>query len=393
MRPGPWLRLTALGGAAATLLAVVSGTADLGAGHRVLAALALPPLAAVAAATWLSYRQLLAPAVVALALFGLAAAVTAPGIHLALAALALAASLVLVGLTFKGERVPAGSARDYVTLTKPRIMTLLLLTGLCGMVVGAGGLPPLWLVAATMVGLALACGGASALNHVLDADIDRLMGKRTRSRPVAAGRVPAPYALEFGLALSALSFVLLAGVVNVLTAVLALVGNLFYVLVYTRLLKRSTPQNIVIGGAAGAVPPLVGWAAATGNLTLPALVLFAVVFLWTPPHFWALALLIKRDYAAAGIPMLPVVRGEDETARQIVLYTAALVAFTLAPALWGQFGLVYLVAAAALGGGFLWLAWQLRRERTPARAKVLFHYSLAYLALLFVAMALDAVLG
>ena len=218
-----------------------------------------------------------------------------------------------------------------MTLTKPRIMTLLLLTGFCGMVVGAGGLPPLGLAAATMAGLALACGGASALNHVLDADIDRLMGKRTRSRPVAAGRVPAPYALEFGLALSAFSFVLLAGAVNVLTAVLALVGNLFYVLVYTRLLKRSTPQNIVIGGAAGAVPPLVGWAAATGNLTLPALVLFAVVFLWTPPHFWALALLIKRDYAAAGVPMLPVVRGEDETARQIVLYTVALVAFTLAP--------------------------------------------------------------
>jgi protoheme IX farnesyltransferase len=171
------------------------------------------------------------------------------------------------------------------------------------------------------------------------------------------------------------------------------VGNLFYVLVYTRLLKRSTPQNIVIGGAAGAVPPLVGWAAATGSLTLPALVLFAVVFLWTPPHFWALALLIKRDYAAAGVPMLPVVRGEEETARQIVLYTAALVAFTLAPALWGMFGLLYLVSAAALGAAFLWLAWRLRRERTPRFARLLFHYSLAYLALLFVAMALDAVLA
>jgi protoheme IX farnesyltransferase len=393
MRPGPWLRLTALGGAAATLLAVVSGSAELGAGHRVLAALALPPLAAVVAAAWVAYRRLLAPSLVSLVLFGLAAAVTAPGIHLALAALAFTASLVLVALAFRGEPAPAGSVRDYVTLTKPRIMTLLLLTGLCGMFVGAKGLPPLWLVVVTMLGLALACGGASALNHVLDADIDKLMGKRTRSRPVAAGRMPAPYALEFGLALSALSFVLLAGVVNVLTAGLALVGNLFYVLVYTRLLKRSTPQNIVIGGAAGAVPPLVGWAAATGNLTLPALVLFAVVFLWTPPHFWALALLIKRDYAAAGVPMLPVVRGEDETARQIVLYTAGLVAFTLAPALWGMFGLVYLVAAAALGAVFLWLAWRLRRERTPARAKILFHYSLAYLALLFVAMALDAVIA
>ena len=402
MRPSFWLRLTALGGAAATLLAVVSGSAGLGAGHRVLAALALPPLAAVAAAAWVSYRRLLVPAVAALVLFGLAAAVTAPGLHLALAALAFSAALVLAALTFRGRtqtlqqsvaKSRRGSARDYLTLTKPRIMTLLLLTGLCGMLVGARGLPPAWLVAATMAGLALACGGASALNHVLDADIDRLMGKRTRSRPVAAGRIPAPYALEFGLALSALSFVLLAGVVNVLTATLALVGNLFYVLVYTRWLKRSTPQNIVIGGAAGAVPPLVGWAAATGNLTLPALVLFAVVFLWTPPHFWALALLIRGDYAAAGVPMLPVVRGEDETARQIVLYTGALVAFTIAPALWGMFGLVYLVAAALLGGAFLWLAWRLRRERTPARARVLFHYSLAYLALLFVAMAIDVVIG
>src|SRR2546423_7847209 len=163
-----------------------------------------------------------------------------------------------------------------------------------------------------MVGLALACGGASALNHVLDRDVDRHM-RRTDRRPVAAERVAPARALEFGLALSAFSFVLLASVVNVLTAVLALVGNLFYVLVYTRLLKRTTPQNIVIGAAAGAVPPLVGWAAASRNLSLPALFLFLIVFLWTPPHFWALALLIKRDYAAARIPMLPVVKGERET--------------------------------------------------------------------------------
>jgi len=402
MRPGPWLRLLALLGAAGTLLAVVSGSAGLGTEHRVLAALALSPLAAVVASAWVSYRRLLYPSVAALILFGLAAAVTAPGIHLALAALSFAATLVVVAQSWRGTqptlqhsvtRSRGEIVRDYLTLTKPRIMTLLLLTGLCGMIVGAGGLPPLWLVAAAMLGLALACGGASALNHVLDADIDRLMGKRTRSRPVAAGRIPAPYALEFGLALSALSFVLLAGVVNVLTAVLALSGMLFYVLVYTKLLKRSTPQNIVIGGAAGAIPPLVGWAAATGDLTLPALVLFAIVFLWTPPHFWALALLIKRDYANAGVPMLPVVRGEHETVKEILLYTAALVAFTLAPALWGQFGLVYLVAAAALGAGFLALAWNLRRERTPARAALLFHYSLAYLALLFVAMALDTVIA
>ena len=181
MRPSPWLRLTALAGAAGTLLAVVSGTAQLGAGHRVLAALALPPLAAVTAAAWISYRRLLPAACAALALFGLAAAVTAPGLHLALAAMAFAASLVVAAQSWSGAKSPRGSVRDYVTLTKPRIMTLLLLTGFCGMVVGAGGLPPLWLVAATMTGLALACGGASALNHVLDADIDRLMGKRTRS--------------------------------------------------------------------------------------------------------------------------------------------------------------------------------------------------------------------
>jgi heme o synthase len=277
-----------------------------------------------------------------------------------------------------------------VTLTKPRIMTLLLLTGAAGMFVGAQGVPDLGLLAATIVGLGLACGGASALNHVLDRDIDSSMG-RTSKRPVAAGRVSAELALEFGLALSALSFVLLGSVVNVLAAVLALVGNLFYVLIYTRWLKRSTPQNIVIGGAAGAVPPLVGWAAATGNLTLPALYLFLIVFFWTPPHFWALALLIKRDYEAARIPMLPVVRGDRETARQILLYTVALVALTLVPVLTGTFGPLYLVAAVLLGAQFLRLAWSLRRELTPRRASVLFHYSLAYLALLFVAMAVDPI--
>ena len=189
------------------------------------------------------------------------------------------------------------------------------------------------------------------------------------------------YALEFGLALSALSFVLLAGVVNVLTATLALVGNLFYVLVYTRWLKRSTPQNIVIGGAAGAIPPLVGWAAATGNLTLPAISLFLIVFFWTPPHFWALALLIKRNYAEAGIPMLPVVRGERETVKQILLYSFVMVAVTVVPFLWGTLGLAYLVAALLLGAAFIWLAVQLARHTTPRQASLLFHSSLLYLAL------------
>jgi heme o synthase len=388
--PGAWLRLGAFAGAAATLVAVVSGTFGPGATHSLLSALALPPLLAVALAAWFSYRRLLPASVVALALFGAAAAVTVPGVHVALAALAFAAACVSCALSFRGERVEAGPWRDYVTLTKPRIMSLLLVTGAAGMFVGADGVPPPGLFAAAMAGLALACGGASALNHLLDRDIDRLMGKRTEKRPVAAGRVPPARALEFGLVLSALSFVLLASVVNVFTAALALVGNLFYVLVYTRWLKRTTAQNIVIGGAAGAVPPLVGYAAATGDLALPALWLFLIVFLWTPPHFWALALLLKESYAAAQVPMLPVVRGERETTRQIVLYSVAMVAFTLTVGLW--LGAIYSVAALLLGGVFLWLAWQLRREPTRRNAGVLFHYSLLYLALLFVAAALNPVL-
>jgi protoheme IX farnesyltransferase len=386
----PWLRLTALGASAATLVAVVSGAASLGAAHRLLSALALPPLVAILLAAGLVHRRLVVPALVALVLFGVAALLTAPSVHLAAAALAFSATLVLTALVHRGEAPPLGALRDYVTLTKPRIMSLLLLTGVCGMVVGAQGVPPLDDLAVLVVGLALACGGASALNHVLDRDIDSLMGERTRARPVTAGRVLPSYALEFGLALSALSFVLLAGFLNVLTATLALVGNLFYVLVYTRWLKRSTPQNIVIGGAAGAVPPLVGWAAATGNLTLPAISLFLIVFFWTPPHFWALALLIKRNYAAAGIPMLPVVRGERETVKQIVLYSLAMVAATAVPFLWGTLGLAYLVAALVLGTGFIWLALQLARHTTPRQASLLFHSSLLYLALIFVAAAVDA---
>jgi protoheme IX farnesyltransferase len=388
---GPWLRLTALAASAATLLAVVSGAAGLDTAHRLLAALALPPLAALLVAAWFSHRRLLAPVLVATALFGVAALVTLRGAHLALAAVAFAATVVVTALVHSPARVPLGDVRDYVTLTKPRIMTLLLLTGFCGMVAGAHGLPPWNVGVGAMVGLAMACGGASAINHVMDRDIDRLMGERTRKRPVASDRVPPAYALEFGLALSAASFALLASTVNMLTAVLALVGNLFYVVVYTGWLKRSTPQNIVIGGAAGAVPPLVGWAAATGSLAWPAVGLFLIVFLWTPPHFWALALLIKRDYAAARIPMLPVVRGDRETTRQIVLYSLVLVGFTAVPYALGWFSAVYLVAALVLGGLFVWMAVRLRRQQTPRNASSLFHYSLLYLALLFVAAAVGSV--
>jgi protoheme IX farnesyltransferase len=400
-RPGPLLRLTALAAAAGAGLVVAGAALSLGRGHWGATLVALPLLVCVLVSAYVAYPRLVVPATAAMssmlgaiATGGLVAwtdeATWAIGLHVGAAGAALGAALVTLARSQQGRPVAAGPWRDYLTLTKPRIMSLLLLTGAAGMFVGAGGVPPLPDLTVTLVGLALACGGASALNHVLDADIDRLMGARTKARPVPAGRVPVPRALEFGLVLSALSFALLASAVNVLTAVLALAGNLFYVIVYTRWLKRTTPQNIVIGGAAGAVPPLVGYAAATDSLALPALWLFLIVFLWTPPHFWALALLLRESYAAAKVPMLPVVRGERETTRQILLYSVAMVAFTVIVGLW--LGPLYTAAAACLGGAFLWLAWRLRAEASRARALVLFHYSLAYLALLFAAAALDPVL-
>jgi protoheme IX farnesyltransferase len=285
-----------------------------------------------------------------------------------------------------------GTLADYVTLTKPRIMSLLVLTAVCAMVAAAGGSPATASLAALVIGGALACGGASALNHVLDRDIDRLMGPRTASRPVAAGRISPARAVAFGLALSALAFAVLTVFANLLAAVLSLSGGAYYVVVYTLWLKRSTAQNIVIGGAAGAIPPLAGWAAAHGTLGLGAGLLFAIVLLWTPPHFWALALLLSRHYEAADVPMMPVVRGASATALRVLLYTVALVAFSLVPAFLGTFGVGYLAAAIILGGVFCALAWRLWRDQSPARAAVLFHYSLLYLSLLFLAVAVDAVI-
>ena len=399
--PGPLLRLAIAAAAAATAVVVVSASLESGRGHWGAALVALPILVAAVVLARIAYPRLLVATATALGLMlvaiatgGLVALVGdarwAVALHVAAAGASLAASLTALVRSSRGEPVAFGPPRDYITLTKPRIMSLLLLTGAAGMFVGAVGWPDGWIFLAMMLGLALACGGSSALNHVMDADIDRLMGERTAARPVASGRVAAPRALEFGVVLMALSFSLLATTVNVLTAVLALVGGLFYVVVYTGYLKRSTDQNIVIGGAAGAVPPLVGFAAATGNLTLPALWLFLIVFLWTPPHFWALALMIKEHYAAANVPMLPGTRGDRETTRQILLYSVVLVAFTVAVGWW--LGPVYTVAAVLLGAYFLLLAWQLRRDTSRRRAVVLFHYSLAYLALLFVAAAVDPLL-
>jgi heme o synthase len=400
VRPGPWLRLTAAGASAATALVVAAGALHLGGAHRALALVALAPMVAMALAAWFAHPHLRRPWLTAVGLLlaeialGGVVALSSPSsglhwLHVAVAALALAAAVAGTAATMRGEAVPAAPWRDYLTLTKPRVMSLLLWTGACGMFVGERGVPPAGKFAAAMFGLALACGGASALNHLLDRDIDQEM-KRTAARPVASGRVAAPRALEFGLALSAASFVLLSALVNPLTAAVALAGNLFYVLVYTRWLKRSTVQNIVIGGAAGAVPPLVGWAAATGRLSAGALVLFVIVFVWTPPHFWALAMLIKRDYASAGVPMLPVVRGDQAAARQILVYSVGLVAVTALPAVAGIAGLFYLAVAAAAGAWFVWLAWRLERDPAPRRAGALFHYSMVYLAVLFVAMAAGA---
>ena len=287
------------------------------------------------------------------------------------------------------------ACRDYVTLTKPRIMSLLVLTAVCAMVAAAGGNPAPLRLLALVVGGALACGGASALNHVLDRDIDRLMGERTASRPVAAGRIEPKRAVAFAATLTVFSFAIMTAFDNLLAATLALIGGTFYVVVYTLGLKRRTTQNIVIGGAAGAIPALSGWAAANGHLGPGAWYLFAAVLIWTPPHFWALALLLEREYAAARVPMLPVARGARATALQVMLYALLLAAVTIVPGATGTFGAFYLASAIVLGGVFCGFAWKLWRavvaggEGIRKPAAVLFHFSLLYLALLFVAVAVD----
>jgi heme o synthase len=296
-----------------------------------------------------------------------------------------------IGTTTAPAALATGGLRqvvaDYVTLTKPKVQSLLLLTTVTTMYVA--GDPSLSLVLWTVLGGSLASGGAGAVNHYYDRDIDAQMA-RTATRPVPAGRVAPRAALVFGIVLAVLSFVQLSVTVNLLAATLALSGFLGYVFVYTIWLKRSTPQNIVIGGAAGAVPPLVAWAAVTGRVELTALYLFAIVFYWTPPHFWSLSLLMKDDYARVGVPMMPVVRGETETRQLIVLYTVLLVALTLMPVVFGFFGLVYGAFAVLLGGIFVWLALRLWREAERRSALRTYLFSLAYLALLFCAMVLDA---
>jgi len=285
------------------------------------------------------------------------------------------------------EQPHSSLLRDMVTLTKPRIISLLLVTTIAPMFVAGS---PTWLtVLIVLVGGYLMAGGANAVNMYLDRDIDTQMS-RTRLRPIPSGRMGARSVLAFGVALATAATFLLARFTNVLTAVLALAGFYFYVFVYTRWLKRTTPQNIVIGGAAGAFPPLVGWAAMTGSLDLTAIYLFLIIFYWTPPHFWALALLKQRDYGRAGIPMAPLVWGERETMRQMLWYNIILIAFTLLPFTFGAFGIIYLISALILGGILLGgvIRILLAAEWT-APAWWVYKFSLLYLALLFLAMVVD----
>ena len=292
---------------------------------------------------------------------------------------------VVVPLTLKDR------ALAYFALTKPRIIELLLVTTIPPMIVAERGMPSLWLMFATLFGGALGAGGANAINCYVDRDIDQLM-TRTKRRPLPLHRVAPRNAVIFGAVLGIIAFFFLWATVNLLSASLVIAALLFYVFVYTIGMKRWTPQNIVIGGAAGAVPALVGWSAVTGTVEMPALVLFAIVFYWTPPHFWALSLRYEKEYAAAGVPMMPVVYGKEETSKHILLYTFLLFAMCLALYSVAQLGFLYLGAALALNAIFVWFSIKLYRKPQPRVAWGLFKYSIYYLALLFIAAAADVLI-
>ncbi len=389
--------------------------------HRLLAGMIAVMVGWVAVLAWRHHpRSPLLPWLSALIVFVLVAQVlagaanpwfdfvaAARALHLSLATVLWGGLVMLVALAWPPPKtllplaIPPNEAQlqqsrslgrvisSYISLTKPHIMLLLLLTALGGMVLAAKGMPSLGVLLAVLTGGAMASGGASAINHALDQDIDQRM-KRTRRRPVAAWQISPRAALAFGLALNFIAFATLWVGANLTAALLAMSGTALYVLVYTRWLKRSTTQNIVIGGAAGAIPPLVGWAAVTGSLDLPAFYLFAIIFFWTPPHFWALSLLMKDDYARANIPMLPVIRGVSATARDILLYTILLVTITILFFTLEAVGWLYFAGAIALGTVFLVMAWRLLRSSIVRRARQLYLYSLLYLALLFGVVIVDS---
>jgi protoheme IX farnesyltransferase len=279
-------------------------------------------------------------------------------------------------------------ASAYLALTKPRIISLLLITTIPAMILADKGMPSIWLIIATVIGGTLAAGGANAINCYLDRDIDEIM-HRTQGRPLPLGKMEPMSALYFALMLEVAAFALLAATSNLLAATLAISATAFYVFIYTMWLKRTTSQNIVIGGAAGAFPPLVGWAAVTGNIGVPALILFAIIFFWTPPHFWALAIKYKDDYARARIPMLPVVASMESTKTQMFWYAVALVPVSLLLFATGTAGWIYLAVALALGAMFVRQTWLLRRDERPGAAMGVFKVSIYYLSLIFIAMAAD----
>ena len=387
-------------------------------GHRLLAALMAVHVLILLRRAWLTQRSrrgILSAATLTVVLYFAQILVGALkvsndfptyllGLHVATAAAVWALAVVLVVLVGLAGRSTQEEAReaakpvnkkrralDLFQLTKPLIVALLLVTTYAGMVVGARTLPTLQLTFWTLLGGALAAGGSGALNQYIDREVDRRM-TRTAKRPIAAGRLTPAEGYAFGLALLVISFYLLAGFVNLLAALLALVGMIYYIIVYTIWLKPATVQNIVIGGGAGAIPPLVGWAAANGHLSVPAFFLFAIIFLWTPPHFWALALIKEKDYARAGVPMLPVVRGERATRTQILIYTLELVALTVLMPIFGMTGGLFLIFALLLGGALLYSAWQVWRVGGNKITWRMYRYSSMYLALLFAALVVDALI-
>jgi protoheme IX farnesyltransferase len=386
--------------------------------HRFAAYIAFALIAATFAALIplrRAYRDVVRAAGIALALAGLQIALgigavlsglqpVLRSIHQANGALLAASLTALTYLAFvqrqadamtplaqaRPLQTPLAQAKRYLTLTKPKVVSLLLFTTLTSMMIAKAGFPSVQLVIATLLGGALAAGAAGAINMVLDRDIDARMA-RTAKRPIPTGQIPAAHALAFGVVLGVLSFAVLATFVNLLSAVLAFLGIVYYVFVYTVWLKRWTPQNIVIGGAAGAIPPLVGWAAVTDHVGLTAALLFLIVFVWTPPHFWALSLIAKEQYAKAGVPMLPVVRGDAETKRQILWYTIVLIGLTLAAVPLRMMGTLYLACALALDAAFLYYSVRVVSIGSIASERTLYKFSMLYLALLFAAMVVDRI--
>lgn len=292
----------------------------------------------------------------------------------------------------RGVALPSGAGvRDYIALLKPRVMSLVVFSGFAGLIVAPGQIHPL-LAAVAVLCIAVSAGAAGAINMWYDRDIDAVM-ERTKSRPLPQGRISAEEALSFGVTLTLFSTMLMGLAVNWTAAILLASANAFYVFIYTMWLKRSTPHNIVIGGAAGAFPPMIGWAAVTGSVDLQSIVLFLIIFMWTPPHFWALALFREGDYAKAGVPMLPVVAGKKSTKRQMLLYTLILVPITLLPSLLGTAGPIYGVAAALLGLRFLHLSVKVLGDDGVRYAKQMFGFSIIYLFALFALMMLDRAPG